>query len=82
MVGNALAEQEQVDPLPSWTEGPEKKSIIDFIHEAGRGGGQHETGLKKRVFPFEMQASASTTGSFASPLNRSNQACSETPASE
>ena len=36
----AHAETKATDPLPSWNDGPTKKSILDFVAAVTKEGGQ------------------------------------------
>jgi phosphoserine phosphatase len=52
---NALHEQEpaRVDPLPSWTEGPTKQAITDFVARTTKEGGREFVPPADRVAVFD-----------------------------
>lgn len=41
------------DPLPSWNEGPVKKSIVDFVAAATRAGGKQFVPAAERIAVFD-----------------------------
>jgi hypothetical protein len=41
------------DPLPSWNEGPTKKSIIDFVAKVTQDGGQDFVPISERIATFD-----------------------------
>jgi hypothetical protein len=43
----------QVDPLPSWKDGPAKQSIIDFVTRVTKEGGPDFVEPKDRVATFD-----------------------------
>ena len=42
------------DPLPSWNDGPAKKSIIEFITEVTKEGGPNYVPLEDRIAAFDQ----------------------------
>jgi haloacid dehalogenase-like hydrolase/2'-5' RNA ligase superfamily len=43
----------QADPLPSWNEGPAKKSIIDFVAKVTKEGGPDFVPIAERIATFD-----------------------------
>ncbi len=47
------AAQAQTDPLPSWNDGPARKSIINFVDRVTRKGGPDFVDPAQRIATFD-----------------------------
>jgi len=56
-IGPALSETPklaaQADPLPSWNEGPAKKSVVDFVARVTKAGGKDFVSVAERIAVFD-----------------------------
>jgi phosphoserine phosphatase len=52
LCANVLAEA-QTDPLPSWNDGPSKRSILSFVTEVTREGGPNFVPTAERIATFD-----------------------------
>jgi len=53
LVGGAAIEAQAADPLPSWNEGPTKKSILDFVAAVTKDGGPDYVAPAERIATFD-----------------------------
>src|SRR5438552_18845597 len=42
------------DPLPSWSDGPAKQSIVDFVHATTEAGGAKFVPAEERIATFDQ----------------------------
>src|SRR5580765_6304519 len=49
----SVAATRSQDPLPSWNEGPAKKSIIDFVAKVTKEGGPEFVPVPERIAVFD-----------------------------
>jgi phosphoglycolate phosphatase-like HAD superfamily hydrolase len=53
LVGDAVAQTDIADPLPSWNEGPAKRAIIDFVRKITREGAPDYVRPAERIATFD-----------------------------
>ncbi len=52
----AAALAHAADPLPSWSDGPAKKSIVEFVGKVTTAGSPHFVPVHERIAVFETTA--------------------------
>src|SRR5574341_1184996 len=53
VVQPAVSQRAQADPLPSWNDGPVKKTIIDFVTRVTKSGGPDFVPVEDRIATFD-----------------------------
>jgi hypothetical protein len=55
--GHASAQQEKVDPLPSWNAGPAKNAILEFVRVTTEKDGAKYVPPEQRIATFDRHTS-------------------------